>query len=357
MTAFCMITIFSLLVIACGDDSSMSGTQTEREKYIVVNFRLGVPMKDEVVYNRANEGDPIQDETEQSVNRLKIYDFIITSHIDEPLIADTLFAGMQVLEKEDVGNEADLGVGKFISGNGMVNVRVAFPTAIIGSRHVFAFVANEGTTKFDTDIEITGNQKITIDKFRKTPATKVLKDGDSSTVLLEGGTVMTGMSEPKTLTSSVSITDMKLQRIVARIDVIDNIPADKNFKLRSVNISNTAPVGYLFERASDNSLTSSLWAGEYEAVKSMQYKGMEQSSNQYKKVLYLYESDANNPPTLIIEYTLNGSPGSQNVKMEDYLTNQPFDIHRNCIYTLKIGEITNSMLNYQVSREEIINKE
>lgn len=310
------------LLTSCSDDVSSGGISGNES---VITFRLGVPPGDEISYTRAGT---IQDETEWGINKLKVYDFIVTG--------DTLLSSVQILEKTTVANPQ---AGFFTSNAGGGTARLSIP-ATIGSKHVFVFVANEETTRFDSIMQLNISS---IDELRKSPSSRYLKNGESCSALALNGFVMTGKTGIETITGDLTCK-VALQRIVARVDVVNNVPAEKNFKMKSISIKNCSPTGYLFERGSDKSLTAEQW--DYKSPVSQTQNtnvSMEGviTGGTCKKALYLYEylQARGDAPVLLLSYTLNGSENSIPISMEG------FDIKRNRLYTLQIGDVSNSISN------------
>ena len=355
------ILLLTLLIAGCSENKMPDDRVTNGEDIeTAIIFQLGVPGGNEVEYGRSIPAD----KEENEVYTMKVYDFQVKESAQSDG-RDTLFTGAYFLEKTD---EETPHTGSFTNKGGIITARISL-SAKLNSEHVFVFVANEGVTRFDsiaqTDtIPLEELRKIPIDRLRKTPSTRLPGNGDNTDVLMKNGAVMTtdyylSITEEMIAAGKINISSpLYLQRIVARVDVVDRVDASMNFKLVSVGVKGTAAQGYLFERGSDGGRTASLCTGTVELVQNSEMS-MDETTRPYtyKKALYLYESDAVRPPTLVVTYTLNGSRGTQEVEMKDNVTNQPFDIRRNWVYTLEIGDIKSAALSCQMGREEIINKE
>lgn len=310
------------LPAGCSDEVVPDGVPGNKS---VVTFRLGVPPGDEVNYTRAGT---IQDETEWKINRLKIYDFTIVA-------GDTVLSGVQMLEKSDAATTPAAGFFISNAGGGTACISLA---AAKGSNHVFAIVANEAVNRFDSIMQVNVS---TIDELRKSPSSRHLENGESCSALALDGFVMTGKTGMETITGDLTCT-VKLQRIVARVDVVNNVSAEKNFKLRNIGIKNCSPLGYLFERGSDRTLTAEQW--DYKSPVSQTQNinvSMEEvlTGGTCKKALYMYEylQSRGDAPVLLLRYTLNGSENMISIPMTG------FDIRRNRLYTLMIGDVSNSI--------------
>lgn len=335
---------------------SGNGTDTS------VIFRLGLPGGDEVGYTRA--GAPVQDDTEWAVKKLKVYDFVAKAD------GDTLLAGAYNLSLLE--STATLTAGAFSpdASGGKYNVKLSLPGAV-GEVHVFAFLANDAATTFDNGMKV---GTTTIDEFRKSTANKQMTAG-SNTSAFSGsdGLGMTGLSKPVTLAVGENTTDaVPMIRMMARVDVKNFVSASRNFELVSVKLKNCAPMGYLFERRSDNTLTSAIWdyatpvpvsleqnpeftTNGYKVYGTAGYLDDKlvgealdngRTGTWYKKVLYTYgylasrDGVSTPAPTLVVDYKLNGWPNSIEVPMvkEDAGGTKRFDIIRNHLYTLQIGD-------------------
>lgn len=359
MFAFGAATLF---MAGCSNEET-TGTESGDGTSTSVIFRLGLPGGDEVNYTKADA--PMQDETEWTIKKLKVYDFLAKAE------NDTVLAGAYELSLVDAS--ANLTTGAFApdAAGAKYNVKLSLPGKV-NENHVFAFLANDAVTTFDTGMEV---GTTTIDDFRKSIADKQMTAGNNASAFLgnEGGLSMTGLSKPITLKVGENKTDaIPMIRTMARVDVKNFVSDSRNFELVSVKMKNCAPMGYLFERRSDQTLTSAIWNYETPAPVNLEqnpefttngYKVYGTSGylsdklvgealdngrtgTWYKKVLYTYgylaaRDGASTPaPTLVVDYKLNGSSNSIEVPMvkEDAGGTKRFDITRNHLYTLQIGD-------------------
>lgn len=308
--------------------------EVERREGRTVMLRIGTPAGNEVEYTRAT-----QDATEKEINSLMVYDFLVKQ---DPTGKGTELrvAGVQYLTKASGTGMPE--AGYFISTGGGATACLSL-AATVGSTHVFACVANEEYTRFDSIMQPGISP---IDSLNYTPCTRILKSGESTAVLATGGMVMSGMTAPVWISDKASYS-VTLQRIVARVDVMNNVSADRNFRIVSISAHNCTQSGYLFEQGSDGSATAEK-AGYKKLVSLTQNTAIDAELKALAtgatcgKVLYLYEHAAKSngedtpTPVLVLEYTLNGSPGSMQVEMKSQ--GQRFDIKRNRAYTLMIGD-------------------
>lgn len=320
-----------MVTAACSKDVVTGGGNSDGTP--LVTLHIGTPPSGEVEYTRGT-----QDVSEITINTLTVYDFLVREHSDG---ADTLIAGMQYLLKEEGTGTPKPGC--FISSAGGATATLSI-SAEMESKHVFVCVANEGKLHFDSIMQ----PGVTpIDSLRKLSATRRLKHGESAAKLIEMGAVMTGMIKPVVITANPAY-NIQLYRIMARLDVKNNVPAINNFRLINVSAENCAATGFLFGQRSDKSFTAE--KVDYSALVSQnrnmavdeELKALA-TGNTCGKVLYLYEhrTDSCGTPTpvpaLLVTYTLNGSPKTVRVPMTTS-GGIRFDIKRNRLYTLVVGD-------------------
>lgn len=326
-----------MLAAACAEDGVDKGGGTVDEPPLVT-LRIGVPASGEVEYTRAT-----QDETETRINSLTVYDFLVKEKAGGDAGTDTLAAGVQYLIKKEGAGTPE--AGHFVSSAGGATATLSMP-AQIGTKHVFVCVANEGRTRFDSIMQ----PGITpIDSLRLTPATRRMKNGESAGKLTEAGAVMTGKTGVVTITENPAYS-MQLYRIMARLDVRNNVAAANNLRLVSVSADNCATTGFLFGQGSDKTMTA--LKQNYEKLVSLKQNAATDNDlkalatgETCRKVLYMYEHLADScgketpTPTLLVSYTLNGSPHTMKVPMKTS-GGARFDIKRNRLYTLVVGDVT-----------------
>ncbi len=324
-----------MMTVACGKETVASGGYLDESP--LVTLHIGTPSSGEVEYTRGT-----QDASEIAINTLTVYDFLVREHSDG---ADTLAAGIQYLVKEEGTGTPKPGCFISLAGGATATLSIS---AEVESKHVFVCVANEGKLHFDSIMQ----PGVTpIDSLRKTPATRRLKHGESAAKLIEKGAVMTGMTKPVVIIANPSY-NIQLYRIMARLDVKNNVAAINNFRLVSVSAENCAATGFLFGQRSDKRFTAE--KVDYSALVSQnrnmavdeELKALT-TGNTCGKVLYLYEHRTDScgtltpVPALLVTYTLNGSPKTVRVPMQTS-GEVRFDIRRNRLYTLVVGDVGSS---------------
>lgn len=315
-----------------GDGGSM--------KPLEITFRIGSPASDEVEYTRA-----AQDESETRINSLAVYDFLVTD-------GDTLFESVRYLTDAGDGVTTPK-AGQFVRTDAGAKACLSLLTPE-NTMHVFAFVANEGKTHFDS---VAYKKPLPIDSLRWTASTRNLKDGaDCGGMVGSKGAVMTGNTVPLTLPQDLKDTGkmtVKLYRIVARIDVRNDVADASDLVIENISAGNCAPTGYLFEWSSSQSPTAAKRPEGYAVLNSLarnpdvassDLEGLRQGQT-CGKVMYLYEYPAGETPvpTLRLTYRLNGVSKTVDVQIlaED---GTRIDLKRNRKYTLVVGGTATRMV-------------
>lgn len=341
-----------LMVASCCKEGIGEEGNNGNSEPILVSFSIGTPASDEVEYTRAT-----QDASETRINSLTVYDFLVTDK-------DTLFESVQYLVEAGDGATTPK-AGQFLHTDAGATACLSLH-APKNTTHVFAFVANEEKTHFDSIIY---KKTLPMDSLRWTAATRKLKDGgDCGSLVGDKGAVMTGNTVPLNLPGDLSDTDkmkVKLYRIVARVDVKNEVADTQDLVIENVSARNCAPMGYLFEWSSSGIPTAekrpkgytapiamtrnpAVTTGDLQSLKKGQTCG---------KVLYLYEYPTTETliPTLILAYTLNGVSGTMEVEMTS--GGKRINIKRNRKYTLVVGGSSTTRMVCSVESNETTENE
>lgn len=356
-----------------GNGSGNVGTEPS------VVFTLGLPAGDEVNYTRASTID--SDATEWAINSMKVYHFCATVENAGTPPEDTKYL-LQDVYSMLVKSDEELTSGICLdNGNGSYSLKLALRTAKIAAtdKHAFAFVANDSCSTFDANL-VAGTT--TLADLKKQVADKQVKDGTASPTLFMGnpaGLCMTAEIKDQPLTSGINTVSnadnpTQLTRIMARLDVKNFVSQERAFELKSVRLLYsgyfTAPKGYLFAADGQDyiwntaeekmTITQNAQYDKYGYMPVSQYtteSGMKdawvsattaangRSGVWYKKVLYMYEfpdkmkigTSPTTPIVAEVKYTLNGLPGTAEVKLQNDDTVN-LKIARNTVYTLQVGE-------------------
>lgn len=342
-----VVAIVAVMAVAACDDDVDKGGNGMMADPLVVTFHIGTPESEEVEYTRAT-----QDASETRINRLTVYDFLVKESTKAGK-ADTLFESVQYLTDAGDGM-ATPKAGQFIRTDAGATACLSLHTEE-GTQHVFAFIANEEKTHFDS---ILYQKILPIDSLRRTLSVRRLKSGESCGSLVgEKGPVMTGTSVPISVPADLKDTEkmrVKLYRTMARVDVEHEVANGQNLRIVDVSAKNCAPTGYLFGAGSDGKANVETVSKNFSpisivrnpAVGTEDLESLKQGQT-CGKVLYLYEypTTEKSVPTLILTYTLNGSPRTMEVPMTSGGTR--IEIKRNRKYTLVIGG-TDTRMTYSI---------
>lgn len=353
-----------------GKDGGNGNTNAGREAS--VTFSLGLPQGDEVNYTRATVAD---DATEWTVKTLKVYHFKGADSSNDD--GYTLVSAYDV-PVYDTAPEDKVTMGRCIkSADAQYTLKLSLRDAGTNSeKHVFAFVVNDSCSTFDQRVEeaLTAEQKkaITLAELKKCTADKVVENNAATPALFFGdpqGLCMTGIKGDVTLTYGADnvIDKIDLTRVMARLDVKNFVSTGANFKILSVRVTaaNYAPLSAaLFIEGktkdlwkSDQTITidqASVYtengyqlpspSGYLDASWVEEVTSDGRTGTWYKKVLYMYERPQEfnginlSPLQAEVSYTLNGSPATVTVGLADATTGKPFEIKRNTVYTLQVGQ-------------------
>lgn len=368
----------ALLTTGCSNDALATDEgRSGNEGDASVSFSLGLPGRDEVDYTRADATTPLQDASEWTVKKLKVYHFSSTEAT--PTDAQyTLVAAYNVPVKETLAS-GESGMGLCVkTGDAKYQLKLSLRSKVNeNEKHVFAFIANDSCTIFDQTVDEANTPElkavITLEALKKCVADKKVTGNTADATLFTGnpeGLCMTGEVKVEKLVSGANVVnDVSFVRIMARMDVKNFVPESRNFKLLSVRVKYTspqgAPQGYLFPKQEAN-----IWAiteamdikqnpvyakGGYATTYTASTTDMKDTwvgtatadgrqGVWYKKVIYMYEypkalfSNPTIAPQAEVTYMLNGSTSTTVVDMKDADTGNAFDIKRNHVYTLQIGE-------------------
>lgn len=378
------LTATTLLWTGCSDNGTLTPPDETPKVPIepetaTISFNLGIPTGDEVDFAKDRAaGEVLQDGTEWTLKTLKVYHFKKGA---EESNGDTDYKLVNAY-KIPVLESGDPASGLCVkTDDAKYSLRLSLRTALDGT-HAFAFVANDSCSTFDENLVLEGT---TLVDLKKCVADKQLATDKKDASLFMGdpaGLCMTCILDNQTLQAGENTSqDVKLTRIMARLDIRNFVPENRNFQLKSLKVTYTNTVGatkgYLFQNVNDaGGLTiasggSNIWTNPQvmEVTQNPIYEGKyttyakadaemrdswisicsdnNRTGVWYKKVLYMYEFPktingiSTAAPMAEIAYTLNGSPSTVEVPMKETRADGSavlIDIKRNHLYTLQIGE-------------------
>ena len=312
--------LFAAASLLAGCSKETTGPGDTDDSRIPITFTLATPGSEGVIYPRSATR-ATHDAAEYAVRQLTllVYDATDTS-------------APKFLRKHDMTSDITL----YDNGNGTYTFSLEAPISDMNAKRKFVFVVND-----DAAVAATAAGSAEAD-LHETAATVELADGDTADKLAEadagiamsGTATADGQNEVITIVPGVKC-EVKLTRIVARVDVQNNTP---NLVISSIELLNAAPRGYLFPHdpvaaASESYITEAMNA---EVALGTTYD----EQKDLKKVFYLYErhNEDGNGAEIKITYTVNSSKGEVVVPFRKTSDTREFvDVERNTLYTVVLG--------------------
>ena len=246
------------------------------------------------------------------------------------------------LRKHDMTSDITL----YDNGNGTYTFSLEAPISDMNAKRKFVFVVND-----DAAVAATAAGSAEAD-LHETAATVELADGDTADKLAEadagiamsGTATADGQNEVITIVPGVKC-EVKLTRIVARVDVQNNTP---NMTLESAVLVGAATRGYLFAQAplsapvADRIVLGSNATVDLTEEHPALKPGEVFAPKTFRKTFYAYErpNTAGDYAAVRITYRVNDSKGTVEVpfiRTEAGGAQTPVDIERNHLYTVVLG--------------------
>ena len=246
------------------------------------------------------------------------------------------------LRKHDMTSDITL----YDNGNGTYTFSLEAPISDMNAKRKFVFVVND-----DAAVAATAAGSAEAD-LHETAATVELADGDTADKLAEadagiamsGTATADGQNEVITIVPGVKC-EVKLTRIVARVDVQNNTP---NMTLESAVLVGAATRGYLFAQAplsapvADRIVLGSNATVDLTEEHPALKPGEVFAPKTFRKTFYAYErpNTAGDYAAVRITYRVNDSKGTVEVpfiRTEVGGAQTPVDIERNHLYTVVLG--------------------
>ncbi len=294
------------------------------------HFTLATPGSEGVIYPRSATR-ATHDAAEYAVRQLTllVYDATDTS-------------APKFLRKHDMTSDITL----YDNGNGTYTFSLEAPISDMNAKRKFVFVVND-----DAAVAATAAGSAEAD-LHETAATVELADGDTADKLAEadagiamsGTATADGQNEVITIVPGVKC-EVKLTRIVARVDVQNNTP---NMTLESAVLVGAATRGYLFAQAplsapvADRIVLGSNATVDLTEEHPALKPGEVFAPKTFRKTFYAYErpNTAGDYAAVRITYRVNDSKGTVEVpfiRTEAGGAQTPVDIERNHLYTVVLG--------------------
>ena len=316
------------LLAGCSKETTGPGDTDDSR--IPITFTLATPGSEGVIYPRSATR-ATHDAAEYAVRQLTllVYDATDTST-------------PKFLRKHDMTSDITL----YNNGNGTYTFSLEAPISDMNAKRKFVFVVND-----DAAVAATAAGSAEAD-LHETAATVELADGDTADKLAEadagiamsGTATADGQNEVITIVPGVKC-EVKLTRIVARVDVQNNTP---NMTLESAVLVGAATRGYLFAQAplsapvADRIVLGSNATVDLTEEHPALKPGELFAPKTFRKTFYAYErpNTAGDYAAVRITYRVNDSKGTVEVpfiRTEAGGAQTPVDIERNHLYTVVLG--------------------
>ena len=316
------------LLAGCSKETTGPGDTDDSR--IPITFTLATPGSEGVIYPRSATR-ATHDAAEYAVRQLTllVYDATDTS-------------APKFLRKHDMTSDITL----YDNGNGTYTFSLEAPISDMNAKRKFVFVVND-----DAAVAATAAGSAEAD-LHETAATVELADGDTADKLAEadagiamsGTATADGQNEVITIVPGVKC-EVKLTRIVARVDVQNNTP---NMTLESAVLVGAATRGYLFAQAplsapvADRIVLGSNATVDLTEEHPALKPGEVFAPKTFRKTFYAYErpNTAGDYAAVRITYRVNDSKGTVEVpfiRAEIGGAQTPVDIERNHLYTVVLG--------------------
>ena len=316
------------LLAGCSKETTGPGDTDDSR--IPITFTLATPGSEGVIYPRSATR-ATHDAAEYAVRQLTllVYDATDTS-------------APKFLRKHDMTSDITL----YDNGNGTYTFSLEAPISDMNAKRKFVFVVND-----DAAVAATAAGSAEAD-LHETAATVELADGDTADKLAEadagiamsGTATADGQNEVITIVPGVKC-EVKLTRIVARVDVQNNTP---NMTLESAVLVGAATRGYLFAQAplsapvADRIVLGSNATVDLTEEHPALKPGEVFAPKTFRKTFYAYErpNTAGDYAAVRITYRVNDSKGTVEVpfiRTEASGAQTPVDIERNHLYTVVLG--------------------
>ena len=322
--------LFAAASLLAGCSKETTGPGDTDDSRIPITFTLATPGSEGVIYPRSATR-ATHDAAEYAVRQLTllVYDATDTS-------------APKFLRKHDMTSDITL----YDNGNGTYTFSLEAPISDMNAKRKFVFVVND-----DAAVAATAAGSAEAD-LHETAATVELADGDTADKLAEadagiamsGTATADGQNEVITIMPGVKC-EVKLTRIVARVDVQNNTP---NMTLESAVLVGAATRGYLFAQAplsapvADRIVLGSNATVDLTEEHPALKPGEVFAPKTFRKTFYAYErpNTAGDYAAVRITYRVNDSKGTVEVpfiRTEAGGAQTPVDIERNHLYTVVLG--------------------
>lgn len=293
-----------------------------------ITFTLATPGSDGVIYPKTKA---THDAPEYAIKQMSL---LVYDATDE--------ASPKFLRKHDLTSDIKL----YDNGNGTYNFSLEAPISDMNAKRKFVFVVNDDAAVTATEVGSTES-----DLHTKTTASIELFEGNTADKLAEdaNGIAMSGTATDEGGSNEVlSIVpglkcEVKLTRIVARVDIQNNTP---NMTIESAVLVGAATKGYLFgQQPLSAPAPDRIILGSNTNVDITQEHpvGGDFTPKSFSKVFYTYErpNTIDDYAAVRVTYKINGENTTTLeipfIRTEAGGGQTPVDITRNHLYTIVLG--------------------
>lgn len=315
----------------------MGGCTTENNKpapsdNIPITFTIATPGSEGVIYPNQRATRATHDQAEWAIKQMSLLVYDATEE-----------ATPKFLRKHDLATDISL----YDNGNGTYTFSIEAPISDLNAKRKFVFVVNDDAAVAETAVGSTEEALHTA-----TTATIALNDNDTADKLADtdNGIAMSGTATTDGINEVITITpglkcQVKLTRIVARIDIQNNTP---NMTLESAVLVKAAKQGYIFKQEAISAPTEEriILGSNANVDITAQHPVLGPDDTftpkTFNKVFYTYErpNTTEDYAAVRIAYRVNDSKGTIEVpfiRTEVGGTQTPVDITRNSLYTIVLG--------------------
>ena len=336
----------ALLLGSCSTDVNRS-VQSDN---IPITFTIATPGSEGVIYPNQRATRATHDQAEWAINQMSLLVYDATDD-----------SAPKFLRKHDLTTDIDL----YDNGNDTYSFSVEAPISDMNAKRKFVFVVNDDASVAAVE---TGSTEETL--HNSTIASVALNDNDTADKLAseENGIAMSGTATSDGVNEVITVTpglkcQVKLKRIVARIDIQNNTP---NMTLESAVLVKAVKQGYIFPQTAIAAPTEErLTLGSNAKVDiTAQHPVLGPDDvfapKTFNKVFYTYErpNTTEDYAAVRIAYRVNDSKGTIEVPfIRTELGGQqtPVDITRNNLYTIVLGNgepVETNPLTFSIKVEE-----
>lgn len=339
------LTLAGMLLNGCSKEQvSPDGSDGEG---LPITFTLATPGSEGVIYPKTKA---THDAPEYAIKQMSL---LVYDATDE--------ASPKFLRKHDLTSDIKL----YDNGNGTYNFSLEAPISDMNTKRKFVFVTNDDASVAATEVgstesDLHTNTTASIELSPSATADQLAAD-DAGIAMSGTATDESGSKDVITITSGVKC-QVKLTRIVARIDLQNNTP---NMTLVSASLVGAATKGYLFGQGTVAAPTDDriiLGSNSNVDITEEHPTGTGTfTPKSFSKVFYTYErpNTLDDYAAVRVTYKINGENTTTIevpfIRTEAGGGQTPVDITRNHLYTIVLGNgqpVTTNQIQFSFVDED-----